>query len=160
MQHHGIVIPFLCQGGTRYWSPSDELSVMDMIRAFMLDPLLGKVGHNLAGYDTGIPPFNWRALIKTAWDIDVAGIVADTMAMSHVAFAELRHSLAFVGSMVTDQGTFKLDVWEDDDSDEESKAKPEWARILDRPDIKTRTYCGRDTFTCAVGYNVFAAELA
>jgi hypothetical protein len=160
MKHRGLCIPFLNQGGSRYWSATDEIVVMGMIREFMLNAHLGKVGHNLAGYDTGIPPFNTRALIKVAWDINVAGIVADTMAMHHVAFAELRHALAFLASMVTDLGPFKLDVWEDDDSDEDVKAKPEWTRILERPDGKTRVYNLKDCFATAVAYNVLSAELA
>jgi len=160
MQHRGLCIPFLSQGGGRYWSPSEEAQVMAMVRAFMLSTHLGKVGHNLAGYDTGVPPFNWRALIKVAWNIDVAGIVGDTMAAHHVTFAELRHCLAFLASMVTDLSAFKLDVWEDDDSDEDVKAKPEWTRIMERPDKKTRVYNLRDCFSTAVGWNVLAAEMA
>ena len=133
---------------------------MLLVGDFMRNAHLGKVGHNLAGYDTGVPPFNWRALIKVAWNIDVAGIVGDSMAAHHVTFAELRHSLAFLASMVTDLGPFKLEVWADDDSDEDVKAKPEWTRILERPDEKTRIYNLRDCFSTAVGWNVLVAEMA
>jgi DNA polymerase I-like protein with 3'-5' exonuclease and polymerase domains len=159
MFHRGICIPFLNQGGSRYWSMEDEATVMGLVTWFFLDPYFKKWGHNLAGYDTGVPPFNWRALIKTAWNLDVAGVEGDTMAAHHVTFAELRHSLAFLASMVTDQRSYKLDVWKDDDGDEDVKAKPEWSRILDRPNEKTRTYCNEDTFSTAVGHNVLVAEM-
>lgn len=159
MKHRGICIPFLNQGGSRYWSATDEIVVMGMIREFMLNAHLGKVGHNLAGYDTGIPPFNTRALMKIAWNLDIAGDLDDTMAMHHCAFSELRHKLALLASLVTDMGPFKLDVWKDDDGDEETQAKPEWTRILDRPDEKTRVYCLGDCFATAVGRNVLLPEI-
>lgn len=167
MRRRGLCIPFLSQGGGRYWAPEDEARVMQLIRAFLTNQHLGKVGHNLAGYDTGcsvsdgtkLVHFNWRGLAKIAWDIDVLGIVGDTMAAHHVLFAELRHNLAFLGSMVSDLGPFKLDVWKDD-GDEESTAKADWTTILERPDAKTRIYNLRDCFVTALAWIQLCMEMA
>jgi len=167
LTHRGLCIPFLNQGGSRYWAPEDEARVMQLVRGFLSNPHLGKVGHNLAGYDTGVSVsdgaklihFNWRGLAKIAWNIDTLGIVGDTMAAHHVLFAELRHNLAFLGSMVCDLGPFKLDVWKDD-GDEEATAKADWTTILERPDAKTRIYNLRDCFVTALAWLQLVLEMA
>lgn len=157
-RHRGICIPFLSQYGRRYWSPSDEVRVMELVRRFFTDPRIGKIGHNAAGYDLGVPPFNGRSLIKQAWGIDVQGFVADTMIMHHVAFSELRHSLSFCSSIGTDLGPYKEELW-DAEQDEEDDDEKDWTRILDRSDQKVRVYNLKDAFAQAVVYNQLALEL-
>lgn len=165
-QHRGLCIPILQQGGGEYWDGEAKAVVMALLRDFFTDPTRGKIGHNLVGYDTGyIDPdgnkWNARSLIKNAWDIDVVGVVGDTMAAHYTCYSELRQNLAFLASMVTDLGTFKLDVWEDDDADDTPDAgKPDWVRILERPDEKTRKYCATDTYAQAEGWNELEARMA
>jgi hypothetical protein len=163
----GIIVPVLCQGGGNYWSDDEWPIVYDLLYGFFTDPHREKIGHNLAGYDCGyIDPgsgekWNSRSLIKKAWGIDVVGIIGDTMAAHHTCFPELKTSLAFLASMTTDMNPFKLAVWEDDDEDDTpDKGKPEWVRILERPDEKTRCYCLCDNFAQAVSWNVLVEEMA
>ncbi len=159
LKHRGICIPLLSQFGRRYWSPADEQVVMSLVRAFFIDPRRGKIGHNAAGYDLGVPPFNQRSLIKEAWGIDVQGFIADTMVMHHTAFAELRHSLAFCASVGTDLPPYKEELW-DEEADEEDDSEKDWTRILERPDQKVRVYNLKDAFAQAIIYNQLSEELA
>jgi len=156
--HRGICIPFLSQGGVRYWSAGDELRVMDLIRGFFTSSVLGKIGQNTVGYDTGYPPFNARALIKTAWGIDVAGIIGDTMVAHHTCFSELRHGLGFLTSIATDMGPYKEELW-DDDQDEDDDDEKDWTRILERPDERVRKYNLKDAFGQAVVWNGLEMEM-
>ena len=167
MQRRGLCVPVLCQGGGNYWTDEEWLEVFVILVRFFTDPRLGKIGHNITGYDCGyIDPgsgekWNSRSLIKRAWGIDVVGIVGDTMAAHHTCFPELKTSLAFVASMMTDMNPFKLAVWEDDDEDDTpDKGKPEWVRILERPDEKTRVYNLNDNFAQAVSWNELVKEMA
>lgn len=160
-RHRGLCIPFLGRGGVRYWSPSDELRIMGMVRDFFTDPLLPKIGQNTVGYDTGYPPFNTRALIKTAWGIDVQGIAGDTMVAHHTCFAELRHGLGFLTSVATDLGPYKEELWENsDEQDEEDDDEKDWTRILERPDEKVRKYNLKDAFGQAFVWNGLELEMS
>ena len=165
-KRRGLCVPVLCQGGGNYWDAKQWSEVFSILKDFFTDPRRGKIGHNITGYDCGyIDPgsgekWNARSLIKRAWDIDVVGIVGDTMAAHHTCFPELKTSLAFVASMTTDMNPFKLAVWEDDDEDDTpDKGKPEWVRILERPDEKTRVYNLCDNFAQAVSWNVLVEEM-
>ncbi len=157
-ERYGLCIPFLQQGGGSYWSCEDESKVMQLVREFFTREDIGIVGQNIVGYDTGYPPFNTRSLIKLAWDIDVRGIVGDTLAAHHTCFAELRHSLAFQASIATDMPPFKIEVWEDDDDSDVDES--DWARILDRPDKKLRIYNLCDAFSTALIWNGLVKEMA
>jgi len=162
-QHKGICIPFLCQGGKRYWAPADELKVMSLLNDFFTDPIRGKVGHNIVGYDAGYPPFNKEQLIKLSWGINVQGIIGDTFVAHHTCFSELRHKLAVLASIGTDLGPYKLELWEnddDDDDDDDDKDANNFAYILERPDVKTRTYCLKDAFVPALVWSQLAQEMA
>lgn len=166
-KHKGLCVPELQQGGGRYWSTQDWDRVFRVMADYFTDAKRGKIGHNLAGYDTGyIDPdgnkWNTRSLIKTAWDLDVVGVVGDTMAAHYTAYSELRQNLAFLASMVTDLGPFKLDVWDDDDDndDDPHAGKPDWVKILERPDIKTRSYNLFDNFAQAMGWCVLRETMA
>lgn len=160
-RRRGICVPVLCQGGGDYWTPEEWNVVLAILTDFFTDPRRGKFGHNLVGYDTGFPPWNARALLKLAWGIDIQGVVVDTMAAHHLCFSELRMNLAFCASLVSDLPPFKLEVWEGgDDADDEAKAKPDWVRILERPDIKTRCYCLSDNLAQAFLYNELVRLMA
>ena len=158
-KHKGIVIPFLSQGGVPYWSPKDELVVLDLVRAFFTDACRQKIGQNTVGYDTGYPPFNQRSLIKQAWGIDVAGIIGDTMVAHHTCFSELRHGLAFLSSISTDMGPYKEELW-DAEQGQEDDAEKDWTRILDRSDARVRMYCGKDCYAQAEVWNALTLEMA
>lgn len=158
-RHQGICIPFLSQYGRRYWRPSDEVRIMDLVRSFFTDSRIGKIGQNTVGYDTGYPPFNARSLIKTAWGIDVQGLVGDTMVAHHTCFSELRHSLAFQASIATDLSPYKEELWEED-QDEEDDGEDDWTRILERPDEKVRKYNLKDAFAQAIIWNGLVMEMA
>lgn len=158
-RHRGICIPFLSQGGARYWSPRDESAVLGMVRDFFVDPRRTKIGQNTVGYDTGYPPFNSRSLIKEAWGVDVAGIVGDCMVAHHVCFSELRHSLAFQASIGTDLSPYKEELW-DDEQDEDDDTEADWTRILDRPDERVRKYNLKDAFAQAVLWNGLVMEMS
>jgi len=147
--HRGLCIPFLSQGGVRYWTSAEEQAVMQMVCDFFTSERIPKIGQNTVGYDTGYPPFNSRALIKTAWGIDVRGIIGDTMAAHHTCFSELRHGLSFLSSVATDMGPYKEELWEGQNVEEDDTAD-DWTRILDRPDAKVRKYNLKDAFAQAV----------
>lgn len=157
--HMGICIPFLSQGGVRYWSHSDESVVRDRVRSFFVDPMCLKVGQNTVGYDTGYPPFNARSLIKTAWDIDVQGIVGDTMVAHHLCFSELKHGLAFQASLATDLSPYKDELWTTDQTEEDDEPD-DFSRIMDLPDERVRKYNLKDAFAQAVCWNGLEAEMA
>lgn len=156
--HRGLCIPFLSQGGVPYWTASEELRVRELLRCFFTDPMLGKVGQNTVGYDTGYPPFHVRSLVYQAWGIVVRGIVGDTMAAHHTCFSELRHSLAFLSSVATDMGPYKEELW-DEDQDEDDDSEKDWTRILERPDERVRKYNLKDAFAQAVVWNGMVLEM-
>lgn len=157
-RHRGICIPFLSQYGQRYWSQGEEVRIMELVRAFFVDPRIGKIGQNTVGYDTGFPPFNARSLLSTAWGIQVQGLVGDTMVAHHTCFSELRHSLAFQASIATDLSPYKEELWEED-QDEDDDAEDDWTRILERPDEKVRKYNLKDAFAQAVCWNGAVLEM-
>ena len=132
---------------------------MDMVRAFFTDVRVEKIGQNTVGYDTGYPPFNERSLIKEAWDIDVQGLIGDTMVAHHLCFSELRHGLAFQSSIVTDLSPYKEELW-DQDQEEDDDDAADWARILDLPDERVRKYNLKDCFAQAVCWNTLVEEMA
>lgn len=158
LTHRGLCVPFLAQGGVRYWSAMDELHIMKLVRKFFTDSQIYKIGHNAAGYDLGVPPYNKNSLIKQAWNIDVKGFIADTMIMHHTAFSELRHSLAFCSSIGTDLSPYKEELWEDD-QDEDDDSEDDWTRILERPTERVTKYCLKDVFAQAMIYNQLSMEL-
>lgn len=151
-KERGICIPFLKQGGGAYWSPADELRVFDLCKRFFEDPSIKKTGMNIAGYDTGVPPWNERSLLKVAWGLDIQGIDIDIQVAHALCWPELRHSLALQSSWCTDLPPWKEDVWGDEDDEEDKATK--WARVLDRPDREFRVYNLQDCFSQAVGRNV------
>lgn len=158
-RHRGLCIPFLSQGGVRYWTPAEEIAVMAMVRSFFTNPRISKIGQNTVGYDTGYPPFNERALIKTAWGIDVQGIIGDTMVAHHTCFSELKHGLAFQASVATDLSPYKEELWEAD-QDEADDSEKDWTRILERPDERVRKYNLKDAFAQAVIWNGLVLEMS
>jgi len=95
-----LCVPFLRQGGTRYWHPADEMNIFDLLRAFMADWATPKLFHNgsfdcCVLFGQGFPVGNWAH---------------DTMAAHHVVDSELPHGLAFLGSRYLDIRYWKDDV--------------------------------------------------
>lgn len=116
-----LCVPFLRQGGTRYWHPVDEMLVMDLVRFFLADWSTPKLFHNgsfdcAVLYGQGFPVGNWAH---------------DTMAAHHVVDSELPHGLAYLGSRYLD-----IRYWKDD-----VKGGTGW---LDLEDMVLRSYNLRD----------------
>lgn len=147
----GICIPFLCQGGAQYWNHGDYFDVFQMVCAFLRDPRYLKTGQNLAGYDTGVPPFHKRSLVYRAWGIEIAGLEIDTFPLHHVCFSEVKHGLDTQASLVTDLSRYKQELHEhDDDEDEDDDAEDDWSKVLEKPDEELRVYCLKDCFSQAM----------
>lgn len=155
----GICIPFLSQGGVRYWPRDEEQKVRELCRQFFENPLYLKVGQNATGYDTGYPPFTEHSLLKQAWGVDVAGLVGDTLAAHHMCYPELRHGLAFQSSIVTDLSPYKDELW-DAEQEEEDDDAADWTRILDLPDERIRSYCLKDCFATALAWLQLEEEMS
>lgn len=144
----GICVPYLCQGGAQYWTGDDAKLIRTWTTELLESAEMLKTGQNLVGYDTGVPPWNTRSLVKRAWGIDVAGIEIDTFPLHHICFSELRHSLDFQASIVTDLSRYKQELHEHDaDEDEDDDAEMDWSRVLEKPDEELRTYCLKDVFS-------------
>jgi len=155
MLHRGLCIPLLKQGGAPYWDDRQQAQqVLGWITEFLTNPKLGKIGHNIVGYDFGYPPWNMSGLVKKAWGIDVQGIVLDTLVAHHSTFVELKHGLAFCASIATDLGPYKVEVHEQakdpDEITEEDVPTASWARVLEIPDEQLRTYCLKDAWATVI----------
>jgi hypothetical protein len=158
-EERGICVPFLSQGGGKYWTnPDEEYAVLEIIQEWLADPRIPKVGHNLVGYDTGYPGHAELSLVHEAWGVTTQGIIGDTIVAMHSCFPELPLSLAFLSSLVTDLGPYKLALHGKGDGDDDPK--PAWTRILERPDLELREYALRDAFATAEGWNVLREEMA
>jgi hypothetical protein len=158
LETSGICIPYLCQGGAQYWNARDRRTIDGWVREFLESPRWLKTGQNIVGYDTGEYPWNTRSLIKRAWGIDVAGLEIDTFPLHHICFSELRHSLDFQASCVTDLSRYKQELHEHDDEEEEDDAEDDWKRVLEKPDEELRTYCLKDCFSQAMARLSLLAE--
>lgn len=157
-ESYGICVPFLSQGGAKYWSPEEWPIVFNIVKLFLEAPHIPKVGQNVVGYDWGIPPWNTRSLVKRAWGIDVQGTLADTMVDHHACFPELRHALAFQASIATDLPPYKFEYHETLTETEDDDDEDDWTRLLDKPDEATRVYCLKDAYATAECYSGLEVE--
>jgi hypothetical protein len=154
-ERRGFLIPFLKQGGARYWPHSEWPEVFTLVRDFLEDETIAKGGQNVVGYDFGFPPWNVRALVKRAWNIDVRGIVFDTMVSHHAWLPEVKHGLATQASITTDLPPYKSDLHEKtgesavEGDNEADDAEDDWQRVLEKPDEELRVYCLRDAYATA-----------
>lgn len=96
----GIVIPFLgIDGSTKFYCDRDEREIKDVLRWFFRAKDKVKAGHNCSQYDrVAVEQF----LGVTPWPI------FDTLPAHRLGmYAELRHSLGFLGSTLTDVRAWK-----------------------------------------------------
>jgi hypothetical protein len=97
----GIVIPFVRSGrtGRNYFTnPASEREAWNIIRYILLDPKTKKTFQN-GMYDIS---FLWRA-----YGIKVINAEHDTMLLHHALYPEAEKSLGYLGSIYTDQGSWK-----------------------------------------------------
>jgi uracil-DNA glycosylase family 4 len=83
-----------------FYEPDEFPAILDVLRAFFVNPGITKVGHNSGYYD--------RICIRQQLGCDVAPNV-DTMLLHKSVESELPHSLAYVASMYTVAPAWKQD---------------------------------------------------
>lgn len=93
-----LVVPFVRQDFSSYWSKADELIAWDFVLALLTAPHLPKLFQN-GMYDI---QWLWRKL-----RIPVANYRHDTMLMHHALYPELPKSLEFLGSVYTNERSWK-----------------------------------------------------
>lgn len=96
-----IVIPFddeRSKGGSYWASPRDELEAWRIIRSVLEDPTIPKLFQN-GLYDIA---FLWRSM-----KIKVLGAEHDTMLLHHALQPESLKSLGYLGSIYSDEGSWK-----------------------------------------------------
>ena len=96
-----IVIPFDDARGTggNYWADQrDEVEAWQLIRDILEDPSIPKLFQNGA-YDI--------AFLYRSMKIKVLGATEDTMLLNHALQPEMLKSLGFLGSIYSDEGTWK-----------------------------------------------------
>ena len=91
---HAIVVPFTYG----YWKNDDETKAWDWVRDLLEDKQIVKVAQNQS-YDV-----SW---LKYKQNIDVKGIVHDTMHAQHSLQPEMEKGLGFLGSIYTNEGAWK-----------------------------------------------------
>ena len=82
-----------------YWSYSDEIHAIKMIKRICENPLIKKDLQN-GVYDI---QYLWHV-----WNIKTMGFADDSMIMSHSLYSELPKSLGFLGSVYTNEASWKL----------------------------------------------------
>jgi DNA polymerase I-like protein with 3'-5' exonuclease and polymerase domains len=96
-----IVIPFddpRAASGSYWPTPDAEARCWRLVRDILEDPTILKLFQNGA-YDIA---FIWRSM-----NIKVLGAVDDTMLLNHALQPEMLKSLGFLGSIYSDEGTWK-----------------------------------------------------
>lgn len=97
-----IVFPFTDsrQEDWSYWrTPEDEVHAWEIVKAICQDPEI-HLGLQNGVYDI---QYLWRVM-----NIKTLGFREDSMIMHHCLFAELQKSLGFLGSIYTDEQSWKL----------------------------------------------------
>ncbi len=87
-------------GVSRFYTPTDEARIHEVLRAFFTHPQVVKVGHNAGSYD--------RMVVRAQYGIDPMPTL-DTILLHRLVESELPHNLAFVGSVYTDIHAWKTD---------------------------------------------------
>lgn len=87
-------------GYTKFYSPIEEMAILEVMREFFTNPDIMKVSHNGGYYD--------RLVIEHQWGF-TPGPNIDTMLLHRSTESELPHSLAYVGSMYTEAPAWKTD---------------------------------------------------
>ena len=107
-----MIVPFLSvDGETTFYDPASEVEIRDILKRFLLDPAITKVGWNQSSYDRGV--------IQTHFGITPAPI-CDGLLLHRLENSEINHGLGFVASI-------KLDVraWKEGDIATEAKTDEE-----------------------------------
>src|SRR5262249_40304478 len=94
-----LVIPFFdrrCKGGS-YWSPADEVQVRLLISGVTKSPHIRKITQN------GI--YDIQYLMKEGYPL--CNFSEDTMLQQHAMYPEMPKSLAFLGSIHTNESAWK-----------------------------------------------------
>lgn len=107
-----LCVPFLKQGGGRYWGAHEEAYIRDLLRWFLGSADVTKLFHNGA--------FDRAVLWSQGWW--VGGRIEDTLLAHHCVDGELPHGLAYVASVLTDGRYWKDDV----------KGGEKWIYLADR----------------------------
>ena len=96
----GVVIPFLSiDGHTTFYSDSDTREMKDVLRWFFTSPKHRKAGHNAGFYD--------RIAVEQFLGVTPKPLL-DTLLLHRLGmWAELQHSLGFLGSTLTDVRAWK-----------------------------------------------------
>lgn len=92
---------FLGKDGRRkFYSPQEEIPIIDILCEFFEDEKRVKAGHNAGYYD--------KLVLRSQWGIETKPII-DTMLLHRSVESELPHGLAYVGSMYTEAPAWKTD---------------------------------------------------
>lgn len=91
---HAIVVPFTYG----YWKNDDETKAWNWVRDLLEDKQIVKVAQNQS-YDV-----SW---LKYKQNIEVKGVVHDTMHAQHALQPEMEKGLGFLGSIYTNEGAWK-----------------------------------------------------
>lgn len=95
-----FIIPFLdsSKPGWHYWSkPQEELRVWQLVRALLEHPM-PKLGQNFV--------YDLQYILKQG--IRPKNCLEDTMLLHHSHFPEIKKGLGFLGSIYTDEASWKL----------------------------------------------------
>ena len=111
-------------GVTRFYSPEDEEHIRRLLREVFLDPEVLVCGHNAGYFD--------RLVVEQHLGVTPAPLL-DTILLHKLAESEQRHSLGFIGSVLTD-----VPAWKADHSGVEAKT-----------DEELHSYCATDVAVTA-----------
>ena len=120
-----LILGFVAINGVnRFYSPEDEERIKAILRDVFLDEHIVKVGHNAGYFD--------RMVIEQHLGVTPVPL-EDTLLLHKLARSEFRHSLGFVGSVLTDVPAWKADH----------------TGVLARTDRELHEYCATDVAVTA-----------
>ena len=120
-----LIIPFVSiDGESRFYAEHTEAQIKDLLREVFLDPEHLKVGHNAGYFD--------RLVVEQHLGVTPSPL-EDTLLLHKLAASEYRHSLGFIGSVMTDVPAWKADH----------------AGVTARTDFELHEYCATDVAVTA-----------
>lgn len=93
-----IVVPFIKNFKDNYWSQSDEVSALRLVKAILQHPVPKIFQNGL--YDL---QYIWRT-----WRFPPRNCAEDTMIKHHSLFPEMNKGLGFLGSLYTEEPAWKM----------------------------------------------------
>lgn len=97
----GYVVPFVRRDGRHYWETTrEELAAWDMVRSICEAEHITKILHRLI-YD--------QYVLARFAGIRLRGRLEDSLVAHHALYPELPKSLAFIGSILTEEPAWKLE---------------------------------------------------